>query len=395
LITGAFANGDDTTQGYESSICDANIPGLFINNDGFYGTLNTIKNGVTGSTYWGNTTAFDGCADLSYVCTAECAKSPVIRTRPGQDQVFTRNTGYWSRNWGMLNCCRLFNSDIAEYYFKSGNGLGGPFAGYKAKFGATGYAGFTANFFLTSSTSASTAKTTIAEACSAYNRNYYSTEEMKANGYPQVSRWYVPSVDELSFIAKQCTDSNVLLQQKIYNYNGSATGIPIGSNDIGATGWVWTSTGSFDEGITAQYIQATGGTPFKNINNQYTEATPGYYNQVSTNQFTKAWALKFPQFDINIQSASSSTDFRVKKAHDFNDKYEVRMVRLVRCDQKYYDNNNSVEFTRNRTWMIARLTDAAICNGTNQPDLNGIITQYNSTNIVSDPQYPTIYNNQQ
>ena len=361
--------------------------GSGIGHDGAYGTLPILKNGTMGNTYWGNATSFDTCPDVN-LCV-DCEDSPYARTSLGRPFVFSRNTGFWSRNWGMYNSCRLFGSDVAEYYLRSGNGIGGPlFANLKTRFGATGYAGFTANFFHTGTP---TAKTTIAEGTSVYNRYYYSSEQMKSEGYPQVSRWYVPSIDELSFLAKQCVDIN--LQEKLYNY-GITFGIPIGSSSIGANGYVWSSTGTFDEGVTRQYIQATGGSPWPNSGENGSEVilpSDSRYGQISTNQFTKAWVLKFPEHDIDTQLPPSPNSFKVKKAHDFDDKYELRLVRLIRCDQRYYD-NNSPESLRNRTWMVPRLTDAAVCNGTNQK-IDGIYPQYNIANFILDPQTSTIFRN--
>jgi hypothetical protein len=69
----------------------------------------------------------------------------------------------------------------------------------------------------------------------------------------------------------------------------------------------------------------------------------------------------------------------------------LRLVRLIRCDQKYYDNTSN-ELLRNRTWMVPRLTDAAICNGTNQ-EINGTNPKYSSSNFNLDPQTSTIFRN--
>lgn len=400
LVTGVF---DSSGENNEDPLCVSIIPPLILLNDGQYGTIPVSRSGITGTTYWGNINTFDGCGDIANICGKNCSNSPLVRTRPGQDHVFSRNTGYWSKNYGLLNTTRLFGSDIAEYYLRSGNGLGGTaYSNLKAKYGATGSSQFVTSFFHTGSTFA---KTTIAEGCSVYNRRYYSVEEMKSQGYPQISRWYVPSIEELSFLRIQ---SYVFgLQQKIYNYDGPASGIPIGDRAIGATGWVWSSTGTFHTGITAEYIQATGGVPFKNLDSSfnaiYSPSTTGYYNQIETKQFTRAFAMKFPVFNTDTQTeeenfTSEAPDISfgntwTKKAHDFDDRYELRLVRLIRCDQRYYS-NSSQEYAANRLWNVPRLTDAAVCNGTNQPDASGGITYYNSSNILSDPQYQTIFKNQ-
>lgn len=386
--------------------------GTSILHDGSYGTLSEMRNGVMGTAFWGNVSTFDTCPGTDVCGDLGCEESPYSRTLLGRRSSFTRNTGFWSRNWGIYNCCRLFGSDVSEYFLKPGNGLGGapgtsPFAGLKIRYGATGYDGFTASFFHNGT---STAKTTIAEATSTYNRYYYPTETVGIT-YPQVSRWYVPSIEELSFIAKQClppaspTIPGIDLQPILVNYNGPNTGIAIGDPVLGADGWVWSSTGAFDAGATRQYIQATGGVPYTNLTPGEEEIaiTDPRYSQIQNSQFTKAWAFNFPQYLSGLNYPPNvnppQSGYAIQKADDFNDKYEVRLVRMIRCDQQYHTNKatqiNTSELLRNRVWMVPRLTDAAICNGTSP---NSIFSQppapYDSSNFNSDSQSSTIFNNQ-
>lgn len=384
--------------------------GTSILHDGSYGTLSEMRNGVMGTAFWGNVSTFDTCPGTNVCGDAECEESPYSRTLLGRRSSFTRNTGFWSRNWGIYNCCRLFGSDVSEYFLKPGNGLGGsatsPFAGLKTRYGATGYDGFTASFFHNGT---STAKTTIAEATSAYNRYYYPTETVGIT-YPQVSRWYVPSIEELSFIAKQClppaspTIPGIDLQPRLVTYNGPNTGIAIGDSVLGANGWVWSSTGAFDAGATRQYIQATGGVPYTNgpAEEEILTSDPRY-SQIQNSQFTKAWAFRFPEYQVGLDYPPNVTPpqagYAIQKADDFNDKYEVRLVRMIRCDQQYHTNKatqiNTSELLRNRVWMVPRLTDAAICNGTSQVSINSQPpAPYNSLNFNSDSQSSTIFNNQ-
>jgi len=404
---------DSNLDGAFSTQPSENCPvalGTSILHDGSFGTLPVMRNGVMGTTYWGNVSTFDTCPGTDVCGDLGCEQSPYSRTLLGRRSSFTRNTGFWSRNWGIYNCCRLFGSDVSEYFLRSGNGLGGapgtsPFAGLKTRYGATGYDGFTASFFHNGT---STAKTTIAEATSTYNRYYYPTETVGLT-YPQVSRWYVPSIEELAFIAKQClppasqTVPGIDLQPRLVNYNGPNTGIAIGDGALGATGWVWSSTGAFDQGATRQYIQATGGVPYTNgpAEEEILISDPRY-SQIQNAQFTKAWAFNFPPYTPGSNYPNTPqppTGFNVKKADDFNDRYEVRLVRMIRCDQQYHTNKatqiNTSELLRNRVWMVPRLTDGAICNGTSPaPQLNARPIPYNSTNFNSDIQTPTIFNNQ-
>jgi hypothetical protein len=404
------SNLDGLFTGTPNEVCNVAL-GSPILHDGSYGTLSVMRNGIMGTTFWGNVSSFDTCPGTDICNTDNCESAPFARSNVGKRNTFTRNTGYWSRNWGILNTCRLFGSDVAEYYLRVGNGLGGAaFAGLKARYGATGAADFNYSFFHQGDLSA---KTTIAEGTSVYNRYYYPTETVGIT-YPQVSRWYVPSLDELAFIAKQClptlptvTVQGIDLQTKLVNYAGPDTGIAIGGNALGVGGWVWTSTGAFDVGVTRQYIQATGGAP-------YTNATPGEevigindprYSQIQNHQFTQAWAAQFPQYVPDRSYPPNAPNpnlsqllIKWKKLSDYQDKAELRLVRMIRCDQKYYTNKppiNTPEVLRNRTWMVPRLTDGAICNGTYpQSVLGNPPDPYTAASFTQDPQTSTIFNNQ-
>jgi len=412
---------DNTTISNCSSVLGGYTLGGAPTNDGFYGTLSLIRNGVQGSTYWGNSTSFNTCPIDDPICDSECIDDPCRRTTIARPDFYTSNTGYWYRNWGLRNATALFASDFSEYFFYSAaSGFPAGWNDLKKRYGATGYAGFTANFFHNGT---QTAKTTISEGCSVYNRQYYTTEYMKSSGYPQVSRWYVPSADELAFIAKQCADAGINLQEKIYNYPNTIgdNGIPIGHRGIGASGYVWSSTGTFDEGVTRQYIQATGGAPVPN-NQAHPDGYLDLYGpygsygqdiggQRHTDQFTKAWSMRFPEWDQLTQQPQISTDFKVRKSHDFDDKHELRLVRLVRCDQKYWKNENISDRCINRLWNIPRLTDSAICNGTAPPIIcqtanytlpgaswtpdNAIpsIGKYTASNYYCDPQTASMLKN--
>jgi hypothetical protein len=414
----------------ENTTCSNDVRGAAVYHDGAYGTLPTTVNGIPGSTYWGNSTSFDSCDDVSYTCNTPCNGAPVTRSRLGQPHVFSRTTGYYSRNYGLLNCTRMFSADVAEYFYREDITLNG--TNLRSLYGATGSrpvafqveSGFTATFFFTdnifNNLTNLNAKTTLAEVTSAYNRKYYSTEYMAQEGYPQVSRWYVPSIDELGFLAYQCVNPNVQLQNLIYNYIDSQNnrGVPIGSrinsasgNVIGAGGYlgglVWSSTASFDEGITKQYIQATGGAPFTNSSSEYQTSDPIYQTQITCNQFTKAWGIKWPIYLTSgvIPSPIQFESGKYKDCSWSNSWGEARLIRLIRCDQRYYKNTDN-EFVRNRLWMVPRLTDSAIANGSSKPlgtepqpfngagaGWNNTVANYNSSNFNYDPQTINITKN--
>ena len=218
---------------------------------------------------------------------------------------------------------------------------------------------------------------------------------MRDQGYPQVSRWYVPSIDELAFIAAQCQNLNIDLQEKIKNFQGGI-GIDIGIQNAqffqGGSGWVWSSTGTFNEGNTGEFIQATGGQPFVNsgINGQelVDPNSAQYQQQVLRDQFTKAWALKFPSFT----SRDNVNAYRIRKMSDTEDKAELRLVRMIRCDNRYFSNegtfngdkstaqNNVDEPLKNNCWAVPRLTASAIANGTAQANNVESNQTYNTSN---------------
>lgn len=306
---------------------------------------------------------------------------------------------------------------MAIYYLRGNIGSGGaigdlllqrlykdPYSGFTYFFNAVG----------------SNAKSTIAEAASVYNGStgigfrynagsqayigpngdgilypnpgYYGPEYMRDQGYPQVSRWYVPSIDELAFIAAQCQQNNF---QSYFNQtftvpplvpglpttitNGQRIGNYSTTFVAGASGWVWSSTGTFNEGNTAEYIQATGGIPFVNCNPDGTQAIDPssalYGQQVLRKQFTKAWAMKFAPSG----SETNQNLYRLRKFSDNSDKAEVRLVRMIRCDNRYFKNEgtstgqknsttqaNVDEKLKNNCWAVPRLTASAIVNGSEQ-----------------------------
>ena len=389
----------------------------YVLDDGGYGTLPIFINSIKGSTYWGNTTSFDECDD-GIMCS-QCGMSPRARSGISSKIAFTRATGYWHRNWGIRNCCRLFSSDMASYYLKEN--IGAASANDKGlvvqkEFYGTAYSGFTSSYF----SGGANSKTTLAEATSVYNGStasgfkitrddpnnqsfsyngpkndgilylnpgYCGSEYMRDLGYPQVSRWYVPSIDELAFLAHQCQQSTAL-QTLITNFGG----LRIGDTSIGVTGWVWSSTGTFDEGITGQYMQATGGVPFTNSDSAgniiHNTSSPIYASQVLRKQFTKAWAMKFP-------TASNQTSFpsfyKSAKMSDNSDKLEVRLVRMIRCDNRYFKNEANLtgnqiagstgyEILKNNCWAVPRLTASAIANGSAQHGENLSYPDYNNAN---------------
>jgi hypothetical protein len=409
-----------------------------LKHDGIYGTQ--------GATYWGNKYNFNNCTSSPNLCYS-CVDYPYSRSRKNlgtiQNGYKGSSTGYFSRNWGILNTIALINSDISEYYLRSGNGLY-PY-GYTNFYG--GNAGFT-GFFQT--TTPSLMWTTAGEGCSIWNRYYYPSDlpinvsEAGAamptqyvpftgaetvyntgygnNGwlgtlYPQLSRWYIPSIDELSFIAQACIDPNVDLQQKIENAKGFRIGhLLLNSTSANTSlsfassnaGYVWSSTLSFDSAIPSQYRQGitySGST--QTIYNHPVQLEDGSIktyteNELTNTQFTKAWTIKFPT-GTSDQGPPPSSLFKTMKRNDgkltptelSGDRLELRLVRQIRCDRKFYWNGDN-QVDRNNLWNIPRLTPSDVVTATPFESVGPIgagSTLANNTNIRGfGPPLGAIYN---
>ncbi len=382
------------------------IPPGNILDDGGYGTLPTVVNGIKGSTYWGNSTTLQYCFDQSYLCE-QCENTPLARINVGAKSIFTRNSGYWDINWGLKNTCRLVSAELAGYYCKSPTNTIRPnsiWTKYKDF-----YSGFTASFYA----SGTNAKTTISEALSVFNgstasafkivdpNNYFGPyidgnythtlyvnpgycgpEYMRDLGFPNLSRWYIPSIDELAFIARKCIDPSIKLQDKIVALGGVRIGSQVGSNNlVGATGWVWSSTGTFNETNPSEYVQPTGGVPLRSGINSYEQS-------LTRSQFTKAWAMRFPDSFVDDPGLAAYKTFKMSDTNAF---LELRPVRLIRCDNRYYSNQgdingnsqiNSNQYTqtiKNNVWAVPRLTASAIANGRTQLS-GGTYGLYNTQN---------------
>ena len=139
-------------------------------------------------------------------------------------------------------------------------------------------------------------------------------------------------------------------------------------------GWVWSSTKTFDAGVTGQYLQA---------GNLKTNSNIGSFPQspivamddstIATKRFTKAWAIEF------------GDEFKVRKSDAFTDTHELRLVKMIRCDQRYYD-DFSPEKLRNSVWNVPKLTTAAIVIGEFERGVT-----YSASNFPQDIQTSTIY----
>ena len=353
--------------------CYAILPDAFIACDGFYGA--TLSGQIQ---YIGNSTSFNLCSEDGDQCI-NCNLDPLSKIKKGvQSNLYTQN-GWYTRNWGIRNTCMMGAAECANYYLVSGNGLGGSnYSGYKQYYGSSGdfVSGFTG-----------ATHSTAMEGISVWNRTYWNDYDPILDDYPQLSRWYVPSIDELAYIAYNCINPTRSLQSKFGLYNGEK----IGSGAVGPNAdWVWSSTKTFDETIVRQYNATSLDTNSDGIaeGEQAVQAidTPA----LTTNRFTKAWAMKFDQGPAGFEVNTGLDKYKIKKADCYRNEYELRPVRMIRCDQKYY-NNESPEDLRNNVWFVPKLTPAAIITGQYQRG----VTYSSTTNTTEPGELLSVYRNPQ
>lgn len=209
--------------------------------------------------------------------------------------------GLWHRNWGMYNTTRIISADNALY--RNYNDANGAYTSDQFGPGLTGeyISAFRATRLMDDSLISATGAT--------------------GSNIPEVSSWYLPSQDEMSFIASNCIGDSpygVNLNAELLNHGG----VPI-------EGWHWTSTGAFDE-----LKGFTSGTGEGIIGIDGSTADPG----------TLAWAMKF---DIN----GDANKFLVGKKNRTRNTYTVRPIRLIRCDGKYATGGQSNE----KLWRLPKV----------------------------------------
>jgi hypothetical protein len=269
----------------------------------------TYKN-PSGLTHYGNLYSFTQC-------TNTYNDTPLQRSAHGLFRGRTTFNGKWSTNWGLYNTIRMVCAERHAYNLDPGYS---DVFKQRYDFGSG---------FSTSYTTWNTSQQSSSEAISAYN------SQDLGSYYPKVSNWYIPSIDELGFIAYNVAFNNL---------NGfilSSGGIPIGDTRIGADSWVWSSTGTFNEEITFEHTQLN--TP----EGQPIEGGPVF----PVPHGTEACAIKI----------TSDSGVFAKKANRL-DQYEVRPVRMIRCDGQYYTpTSNSARYYR--FWKIPNLNINNIING--------------------------------
>ena len=192
--------------------------------------------------------------------------------------------GMWHRNWGLYNNARIISADnaLSQGY----SDVGGAYTA--SDFGP----GLTGNYI------------SAFRATRLLDDNLLSATGATGTNIPEVSPWYLPSQDEMSFIAAHCTKNSP------YSINLNSELLTSGGTPI--QGWHWTSTGAFDE------LKGRTGTGEGVIVSGGATADPG----------SLAWAMKF---DID----GVERNFLVGKKNRTRNTYKVRPIRMIRCDGQY------------------------------------------------------------
>ena len=312
---------DDFTCPQSVEMSELGQPELYVRDEGWY-AFKDSSNVANGITYYGNRETFKSCSDYFNNCPIKRASLIPLYARVGSEKI-------WRRNWGLYNTIMMVG---AELWANKDTNPELNSSLYNFNFGQ----GFTFSY-----DQWQTSQQSAGEAISAYN--ICKSESVYS---PKLSKWYIPSVDELSFIAHKISSED--LNGKIL----AANGVPIGDSGIGADGWVWTSTGTFNEANQNEYIQTKGiGYP----------ATSNDAPQYNVKHGTEAWAMKFNQTNIS--------DIKIGKKNRL-DKYEVRPVRMIRCDGKYYDINSTDNTLNNpaKYWNYWNMAELPLANMLLGPD---------------------------
>jgi len=173
--------------------------------------------------------------------------------------------GKWFRNYGFMNSVRMLNAEYSYYYGKTGE-------------------------YYTSSTYQivqNAINVTASRALALYNKQKSETNTF-------ISDWFIPSHDELAFIAKSSLNTNIEENINIKLLQNGGTPLD---------GWHWSSTGSFTEGSNEYILNHPDGITYG----------------------TSAWAIKF-------DSNGNSELYKVAKANRISNKYKVRPIKMIRCD---------------------------------------------------------------
>jgi len=188
--------------------------------------------------------------------------------------------GYWRRNWGLYNTIRMISANNA--LDRNRNDASGYYR--SSDFGP----GITSGL-LTASDAVQLISSGITSGVTGNVSN--------------LSDWYIPSHDELSYIASSCLfDSEFNINIEIMKNGGTPF-----------DGWYWSSTGSFDVGD-------------RDIRGSTAEGV--YDSTTGVSAGSVAWAIKF-------DADARKNMFKVAKRNRTENTYQVRPIRFIRCDGQY------------------------------------------------------------
>jgi len=232
--------------------------------------------------------------NLPFNTYTTCSKAKILGV-DGVSKLITKpnqsSNGFWHRNYGFYNNVRIISAD---------NALSQGYNGTDSSYVSTQFGpGLTADYI---------SAFRIARLYDdSLNGTTGAVDGVTGSNVPEVSSWYVPSHDELAFIAENCIADNS------YDFNLNSYLLANGGSPY--NGWYWTSTGSFDE--TKGFTGGDGEGIMVSSNSGAT-ADPG----------SVAWAMKF---DVG----GDEDKFLVGKKNRTENTYQVRPIRIIRCDGKY------------------------------------------------------------
>jgi hypothetical protein len=195
--------------------------------------------------------------------------------------------GNWTRNYGLYNTIRMVSGEY--FYYNIGS----------SQSGAT-----------LSNYTPTTTNITAARALSVYNLEKPSSESY-------ISSWYIPSIDELGFIASACSSTT--------EFNLNARLIESGYTPL--DGYHWSSTGALN-----------------------TSNNEGILTPAGVTHGTEAWVIKF-DIDGNVDNMEVSRKTR-------STEYFVRPVKMIRCDKQFY----SINENNFKLWYVPILSETIIDN---------------------------------
>jgi hypothetical protein len=185
--------------------------------------------------------------------------------------------GFWRRNWGLYNSLHLAHADNINYL------------NYTPRGSEFSYVDF--------GPAITGGEITAIRATRLLDDNLTSSIQGTTANDPVVSQWFLPSYDEMAFLAAHCSrDSDN--PYGFFDLNSSL----LAENKVPITGWHWTSTGAFNY-----------------------EENEGVFAESGVTSGSSAWAMYFAESGVG-------SDFKSGRKNRFSNKYKVRPIRLIRCD---------------------------------------------------------------